>query len=342
MKLIERYIDEVGKRLPSKTRADIQTEIRSTLEDMLEDRAQTSGRPLDDTLLTEILKEIGAPDKVAASYQPERYLIGPRLFPIFTLVLKIVFSVLTILAVVGFGIRFGATNPTAEAFVSIFGKTFIEYVGGVISAFGNIVFIFAILQWAIPASEFESESEKNGWDPAILEKEPEPDEVNFWTPIWEIGVTVVALLVFNLYPQVIGFGFLDGNKWTFVPVLSEAFFRYLPWIDALWVLQIVLNMILLRQGRWTSLTRWFEAALTLLSIGTASLLLIGPALVSLNAEMLTNVFHDAEAATILAKMFNIMPPAILLLIILLEGLDLLKNIFRLVTKPKRVLPYVIK
>ena len=35
MKLIDRYIAEVGRHLPRKQRADIEAEIRSTLEDIL-------------------------------------------------------------------------------------------------------------------------------------------------------------------------------------------------------------------------------------------------------------------------------------------------------------------
>jgi hypothetical protein len=342
MKLIDRYIEEVGKHLPTRTRVDIQTEIRSTLEDMLEDRAGATNRPVDDNLVKEVLKEYGAPDKVAASYLPARYLIGPRLYPFFTLVLKIVMSVLTVLALVGFGIRYGTSALTVEAFISIFSKSLIEYLGGIISAFGNIVLVFAILQWTLPETEFEDENDEKGWDPASLEKEPEPDEVGIWGPIWAIVMTIAALLVFNVYPQIIGFGFLDGNRWTFVPVLSQAFFQYLPWIDVIWVLQIVLNMILLRQGRWTTLTRWFEVILSILSIGTAYVLLKGPALINLNAETLARGIQDAEAANILAKMFTVIPPLILVMIIVIGTIDLLKKIYEEIIKPKPNITFKIK
>lgn len=39
MNLIDIYVTEVGRRLPAKNRADIEKEIRSMIEDMLEDRA---------------------------------------------------------------------------------------------------------------------------------------------------------------------------------------------------------------------------------------------------------------------------------------------------------------
>ena len=152
MNLIERYVSEIGKHLPRKSRADIETEIRSTLEDMLEERSAKAGRPVDDEMVKELLKEYGAPDQVAATYLPEQYLIGPKLFPIFWLVLKIVGIVLTVLAIVGFGVRFGMSDMGMQAFGSQLAKSALEYFGGIVSAFGNIVLIFAILERALPTT----------------------------------------------------------------------------------------------------------------------------------------------------------------------------------------------
>ena len=56
MNLLDKYIHEVGKHLPRKNRADLEAEIRSTLEDMLEDRSQHTDRPMDDELTAELLK----------------------------------------------------------------------------------------------------------------------------------------------------------------------------------------------------------------------------------------------------------------------------------------------
>lgn len=39
MELIERYVHEVGRRLPKKQRADVEAELRSLLMDALEARA---------------------------------------------------------------------------------------------------------------------------------------------------------------------------------------------------------------------------------------------------------------------------------------------------------------
>jgi HAAS len=127
MKLIDTYISEVGRRLPKKNRADIEAEIRSTLEDMLEERGRKAGKPVDDELVVEVLREFGAPEKVAASYQGERYLISPQLFPTFLLVLKIVLSVFGTLALIGLGVQLARSGVT---FMNV-----LDGIAGVGSAF---------------------------------------------------------------------------------------------------------------------------------------------------------------------------------------------------------------
>ncbi len=68
MELIERYIYQVGKRLPFKNRADIVSELRSSLEDQLDARADSEPS---DARVIELLNEMGSPESVAASYFPE-------------------------------------------------------------------------------------------------------------------------------------------------------------------------------------------------------------------------------------------------------------------------------
>ncbi len=97
--MIDRYIFAVGERLPYKKSLDIQAELRSTMLDTLEDRA---GANPSLEQVAEVLKEFGAPEKVATSYNPQRqYLVGPELFPLYRLILTILFSVWAIGSLVG-------------------------------------------------------------------------------------------------------------------------------------------------------------------------------------------------------------------------------------------------
>jgi hypothetical protein len=104
--LIDTYVSEVGRRLSRKSRADIEAEIRSFLQDMLDERSQKTGKPVDEETLLEVLKAYGSPEKVAGTYLGDRYLIGPRLYPTFILVLRILLPVIGILGAIGLELQF--------------------------------------------------------------------------------------------------------------------------------------------------------------------------------------------------------------------------------------------
>jgi hypothetical protein len=204
MNLIDRYVAEVGKHLPRKGRADIEKEIRSTLEDMLEERNQASPDAEREAAVIALLKEYGEPRKVARSYTG-RYLIGPRLYPTFELVVKIVMAVLLGAGLFGYAVSASLTKSfIGTEFLSFLGQFWVGLLGGMISAFGNLVIVFAIIEHVLPAKELEKD-EKEEWNPADLAKEPDPDEVKPSEAIVTIIFTAAGLLIFNLYPNLVGF-----------------------------------------------------------------------------------------------------------------------------------------
>ena len=324
MNLLDLYILEVGKHLPRKNRGDLQAEIRSTLEDMLEDRSRQSGRPIDDALIGEVLQEYGAPAKVAEAYRPARYLVGPQLFPFFEMVVKIVLAVLTVVTLIRFGVSITATP--GQGFLSVLGKYGFEYLGILIGAFGNIALVFAILERVLPVSKFEEETED--WSPADLNAMPDPDVVKRSEMIFEILFTALGLAVLNLYPDGIGI-FIGGGERMRFPVLSEAFFQYLPWINLLGGLQILLDVFLLRRGTWKTSTRIWSLALDVAGIALAWTMLLGPSLVNLSSAMLAAVLGDASPD--LLKLFNFLPQMVLIILIIVQSVEVVGTIRQLLT-----------
>ena len=61
MNLIDRYVHQVGKRLPKKQRTDVEAELRSLLSDMVEDRAQTKVNKADEEIIVDVLRDFGSP-----------------------------------------------------------------------------------------------------------------------------------------------------------------------------------------------------------------------------------------------------------------------------------------
>lgn len=325
MNLLDRYVVEVGKHLPRKQRADIEKEIRSTLEDMLEERNQAGAAG--EAAVIALLKEYGEPRKVAESYIGPHYLIGPRIYPTFELIVKIVMAALLGAGLLGYGVSASITGSFAGPdFISFLTEFWTGLLGGMFSAFGTIVIVFAILERVLPAGEFEKEEEK--WDPADLAKEPNPDEVKVSDAIAAIIFTMIGLVVFNLYPDVVGLFFGTDGEWTFVPILSDAFFTYLPWINLLGVLQIVFNLYQLQQRRWTTFTRLCNIVIEAGTIALAIAMLRGPSLIDLNADNFAGS-PLVEVAAVLEKIMGFVPGIVLIIVIIVSGIEVAQMAYRL-------------
>jgi hypothetical protein len=333
MELIDLYVAEVRKRLPLKGRADIEAELRSTLEDMLEDRSRKAGRPADEAMTLDLLREYGPPDKVAATYNPHPYLIGPRLFPFFMMVLKIVLGVLVTVLLITLGIRLGSQPMTGIEVAGAIGEGMLGILGAMLQAFGNIVLVFAILERFAPASEFKMDAEKKAWDPATLRKTAEPDTIKPSEPIVTILFTVAALVVFNAYPQLLGVHYLKDGVWASIPVLTEAFFRWMPYINVLWALQLALNLVLYRQGRWQPATRWANIALDAAGIVIAYMLLVGPPIVGLPAGALAaSGALDATTAATLGTLLQQAARMVIVIVMIVQSVELVKDVVRQVLR----------
>jgi len=330
MNLIDRYIQHVGKHLPEKSREDLKREIRSLVEDTLEDRSRELGRKVDTAMTVDVLKEFGRPEKMAVSYTPERYLIGPRLFPTFWLVVKIVTSVMLAIALVKLFIGLGQPDPN---FPRLLLQTFFEFVGSIITALGNVVVIFAAIQYFMP--ELSHEVEKaDEWNPLKMEKIEDEDQVSRVEQAFGITFSVIGLALFNFFPELLGFSFSSNGEWISLPALSEAFFTYLPWINLLWGAEIILSLFLLIQGQWQNATRWVSIAIKIMTVGLAGFMLAGPSLVGLNPQdmVASGIGFTLETATRLVSLFKQVVTVTLALIIVLDGFSIVKRIYKFAVK----------
>ena len=326
MNLIDIYITEVGKHLPKKSRADIQQEIHSTLQDLLEDRSAQTGKPVDEELTLEVLKEYGAPEKVAASYLPERYLIGPRLFPAFLKTIQIALSIIGILALIGLSISLSQAELSAGNLFENLIQVVVKLFNSAIIVLGNIVLIFAILEWVLPNLKEKPRS----WDPRSLAKISPPDRVIIGETIATIILNFAAIMIFNFYPQVIGSTYVFSEGWSFTQLLSEAFFNFIPVLTVIWVLKIILNVILLRQGQWQTWTRWFSLGLQALEVGVAIAMLRGPSLIGLTAqEISAKLYLSTESAGLLIDLLNLIVTLVLIIAIVAGTVEIIKTVLRL-------------
>jgi len=330
MNLIDRYVAEVGKNLPLlKGREDIEKELKSTLEDMLEDRAQSTGRARDEALEIEVLKEYGSPQKVAQTYNPHPYLIGPKMFPFYLFVLKIVLAVVISVMLILAGVQAVTDTPFMGAdFVKIIGQGLGSALSAAIAAFGNVTLVFVILERVLPDKEISSFDDEKDWDPASLAKEPNPDSVSRFELIMEIVFTFVALAILNLYPQWLGMYFFSGGEQTFIPLFTEKFFQFVPWINVTLVAQILLNIYLLRNAAWNNLTRIFNILLEAASLVLAILIVRTPGIIGITAESFTQSPFTPEQVEIFQTIATFTVPIVFAIIIIIQSIEVIKSIYR--------------
>lgn len=283
MELIDRYVAEVGRNLPEKMRPDIERELRSLLEDMLDDRSQAAGRAPDEAMVVEMLKEYGSPQKVAGAYGAPRYLVGPALYPTFMAILKPVLAVIAVVVVITFGVSASRGGLT----LMDLGRVMLESLNNLwqagIGFFGILVLIFAIIERTSPKLEVKEEE----WDPRKLKPAvPESSKAKPGELIAGIVMNVIVLVLFNAYTDRLGLYIFNNVEWRFIPIFTQTFFSYIPWFSALWALEIALNAWVLRDGRWQAATRWFYVILSALGAVLALVMLTGPAILAVTPETL--------------------------------------------------------
>jgi hypothetical protein len=89
MELLDRYLQAVKKHLPWQRQDDIIAELRANLESQLDEKQEELGRPLTPAEAEAWIGQLGSPVQMASHYQPQQYLIGPALYPVYLYVLRL-------------------------------------------------------------------------------------------------------------------------------------------------------------------------------------------------------------------------------------------------------------
>ena len=103
-------------------------------------------KPVNDDLVIEVLTELGPPEKMAASYFPPRFLIGPRLYPYFIKTLRVVLSVITVLAAIGAGVSLAYSAKLPVEVAQVLWQAVLGLLDAPFRAFAIIVIVFAVLE----------------------------------------------------------------------------------------------------------------------------------------------------------------------------------------------------
>jgi hypothetical protein len=164
--------------------------------------------------------------------------------------------------------------------------------------------------------------------------------------ILEILASFAAIVIFNFFPGIFSFGFGISGVWyigmgnlTNVPLLSQAFFYYIPYLTLVWSLTIILDIVLLRMGHWNTAARICLIGLKVIGIMIAAFMLAGPSLLAVTMGTLTSMLGNPEWAQSMLPILSQLVHLVLWLAMILGVLDVVRLTYRIITS--RQLPFNI-
>jgi hypothetical protein len=262
MSLIDRYIAEVGRNLPEKDRSDIEAEIRSMVDDMIEERGHQRANHIDEQIITETLEDLGDPRLFAYRYAPPKsYLIGPGWYDIYLKTLKrVLFIVLPIFAAVTIILTL-AGNPLD--FMNAVGKAVAGAfnVGVQIWFWMTLVFVLMERSDAIPRESLTAGAGK--WTVAQLPELPRKRQISIGESLMNIAF-ILFVMIWIALPAILArmqaengpVPFLNPDLWNF----------WLPLLFVILSLTLVHEIFKLKTGNWTRPLMVTNVILCLISI----------------------------------------------------------------------------
>ena len=228
------------------------------------------------------------------------------------MVTRIVFAVLVALSLIGLGTDLVETGLTGAGILSSVSEWFIGTLSGLITAFGHIVIGLAIIDRTTFGHNFEQETQQ--WDPRELYNTPDHDQIDLPDHIATILFTFLGLVILNLYPNLVSIHIVNNGTQTSIPILTETFFRFLPWINTMSLILIGFNAFMLSQRVWTTPTRILSILIDLATAILSIIILKTPGILGITPEALT-ALGVQESANELARLASSIPTLIIAIVV---------------------------
>lgn len=234
--LVERYVHQVGRYLPQKERAEIEAELRSQIQDQLDDRYGASPSAED---VASVLAEFGHPYQMATFYSSDKYLVGPVLYPYMMMVLRqgwlIVPSIVVFLSI------FGALIAAQQSSLfNLLMDTVITALQATLIFSAVIILFFALIQH----SYLKIDADAVVFNPLTLPEVDDPRTVDRLESTVGIAIATFVTLVF-LYFLRVG-GLTLNNPSDVIPVPISWLILFIITVIGM----MILHLLVLRRDRW--------------------------------------------------------------------------------------------
>ncbi len=277
--LTDRYVSATLRSIPEGQRADIEAELRASIDDAIEARLADGAPPKEAEV--EALVELGDPDRLASGFSGRPgHLIGPELFFDYKRFLSVLF--VTVVPIV-MAVVFVASLFADEGIGAAFGSA----VGVGLTVLLHIAFwvtlVFAILERSGEGSAI------GGWDLSKLPPLPSKGSVKLGETIASVVFLTLAIAVLTLSKTVSPVTAADGSP---IPLFEPDLWSFwMPFLIVVLVLEVVFELVKYRTGRWTWALASVNLALNVLFAAPVIYLL-------LNEQLLNPAFFDALGFTV--------------------------------------------
>lgn len=289
MKIIDRYIYTVIKRLPEKMRDEVEADLRGNIADMLPEDAG-------DEKIRSVLYSLGNPAVLAQKYRgEERYLIRPGLFEQYICVLRIVLIViLCVSPLIAFLTVLTDQNMQG---LSVFGhillQTLLIALQGCFQGFAWVTVVFAIIdrtkssypQWPYSGKE---------WTLEDLEEDVESKgrKVDTAEQVFSIIFNLLFIGALCGFAGYIGWYSYAGGILEIIPLFEKnVLTRYIPFIIVLGAVNILLSILLLIGQSWNRRLAIYHAIVSGLAV-VFGFLFLG------NEQLFSTAFLELFAQTV--------------------------------------------
>ncbi len=247
--LMDRYVYDVVRRLPEKSRPEVEKELRANIADMLPES------PSQEDVLR-ALSSLGDPMKLAEQYRPgPQYLISPAVYDDYLALLKLLIPLLTAVMVV---IKLADTllnAPQGGTPIQIFAAALSSVITGAVMAVGQ-AFLWTTLSFAM-VERFGGirRKGKGEWSPNDLPEVPPEAAVKIsrGEAVTSIVFSALGLLLITRFPYFFAWWDFNGGAAS-IPLFNSAVLSYyIPLFVFTTALGWALALMKLFYRRWTYL-----------------------------------------------------------------------------------------
>lgn len=280
MDLIEVYIQEVTRRLPEKSRADIALELQSTIGDMLPDDYNEKD-------VKDVLSKLGSPAALAAGYRDQpMHLIGPRYFDVYVSLLKMILPIAAAIALISvaaeFIFDFNRDDTIINAVLGFMGYGIWRLIEVAVQVFFWLTIVFAVIERMDKGKEQHPLSPSlKPWTPEDLKSItyiPKKKAISkfevfgslMWTAIWAT-LYFYADRLMGVYR-----GGGEGLEFQIAAVNQEVLLGYWPIVVVIIALEVGLALYKLIIGQWTKRMAIFNTVLELFAAIVFIFILLNP------------------------------------------------------------------